>query len=61
MSNSNNSGEKFFGFIIVGACIIAGMWLLEIGLFEKSYTPAPTYYNNYGGGSNLSDATYSHH
>lgn len=59
MSNSNNSGEKFFGFIIVGACIIAGMWLLEIGLFEKSYTPTPIYYN-YGGGSNPSDAAYLH-
>lgn len=51
MSSSNNSGEKFLGVLIIGVCIIAGMWLLEIGPFKKSYTPTPTYYNNYGGGS----------
>lgn len=51
MSSTNNSGEKFWGFIFIGAMIIAGMWLLEIGPFEKGYTPTPTYYNGYGGGS----------
>lgn len=52
MSSSNNSGENFWGVaILIGAVILGAMWLFDAGPFEKSYTPTPTYYNNYGGGS----------
>lgn len=36
--------DKIIGFLIIAACIIAGMWILEIGPFEKHYPPL-----NYGG------------
>lgn len=49
MSN-NNSGEKFWSFVVICGIIIAGMWLLEIGPFEKKQTPVPVYYNNYNVG-----------
>lgn len=36
--------DKIIGFLIIAACIIAGMWILEIGPFQKHYPPL-----NYGG------------
>lgn len=31
--------DKVIGILIIAACIVAGMWILEIGPFEKHYPP----------------------
>lgn len=49
MSSSNNSGEGFKVIIFLGVMVFLVMYLFDLGPFEKSYTPTPTYYNNYGG------------
>ena len=51
MSSSNNSGEGFKILIFFCVMVFLVLYLFNLGPFEKSYTPAPTYYNNYGGGS----------
>lgn len=35
--------DRVIGILIITACIIAGMWILEIGPFERHYPPL-----NYG-------------
>lgn len=51
MSSSNNSGEGFKILIFLGVMVFLIMYIFDLGPFKKSYTPTPTYYNNYGGGS----------
>lgn len=51
MSSSNNAGEGFKILIFLGVMAFLVMYLFDLGPFAKSYTPTPTYYNNYGGGS----------
>lgn len=51
MSSSSNSGEGFKILIFLGVMVFLVMYLFDLGPFKESYTPTPTYYNNYGGGS----------
>ncbi len=44
MSN-NSSGGTYFGVILfLGLIVLGFMWALDLGPFEKSYTPTTPYY-----------------
>lgn len=54
MSN-NSSGGTYFGVILfLGLIVLGFMWALDLGPFEKSYTPTTPYYAPVNSGSNPS-------
>lgn len=54
MSGNSSNGNWWPAIFFVGGIVVLFMWALEIGPFEKSYPPSPTYYAPVNSGYNPS-------